>query len=886
MKKFKIITQTQTSSISLIFLLSLLFFMVPFTLIAQLTSNKKLLKPEDYDLWHKLVAPQISGDGIWSSYQLMYQTAQDSLIVKNHNGKVTYEFPNSYDGQFDLNDNTTIFAFKNPEKGVGILQLKTGEVEWTSADRFTFSRDGKYLAYYSLKKQDGYLNLLDIKNNKTTTIQGVQEFSFNPSGKKAIIIINENNKTKIALLDLKSMRQTIILENTMVEFLYPTWNNEGNAIAFIENTHTSKPRLIYFEDSKPQTLKIIDETYVKIQRHLQEGDSPISNTLAELDLSSFENLKIAKREISISKDGERIFFWAHQSNEYPEKSNDSIKVQVWKGTDNWIYPQQKNKGYIQKYHLTVWWPKTGKVLQIESPERPKTILTEDKKHAISYSPYQYKDSNEADFYITNLETGIVKLLEEKINTGVGYIHMSPNGKHIAYFKDKNWWIYTVENNKHQNITVKIPTSFQYQYAPHSAEETPYGLMGWTTNNEILVYDKFDVWKVGVDSNTTKRLTNGIANKIRYRAYNFLYLGFQSTLNSKPLNGYNLSEDIVFSTQDPLYNEGYDIRKSNGKIEPLIREEGKISALRKAKFKDSYIYLKETNTDPPALTQLKKGKSKVLKQSNSQQYKYHIGKTELISYKNIDGEDLNGLLHYPDNYVPGKQYPMIVNIYEMEAKNYQTYQNPTLYRGDGFNYRNFTATGYFVLEPDILVKIGKPGLSALDCTLAAVHKVLELGVVDKNALGLIGSSFGGYETSFIISQTNLFSAAVTGCGVFDLTSVYYTLREDWGRPVHPIVENGQYQMEKSLYKNQEAYRNNSPSEFVEDINTPTLIWTGGADYQVDWHQSRTMYLALRLLDKDVELLIYENEPHSIINHQNQKDLSERIGRWFDKYLKNS
>src|SRR5690606_33601842 len=135
-----------------------------------------------------------------------------------------------------------------------------------------------------------------------------------------------------------------------------------------------------------------------------------------------------------------------------------------------------------------------------------------------------------------------------------------------------------------------------------------------------------------------------------------------------------------------------------------------------------------------------------------------------------------------------------------------------------------------------------------CTLAAVHKVLELGVVDKNALGLIGSSFGGYETSFIISQTNLFSAAVTGCGVFDLTSVYYTLREDWGRPVHPIVENGQYQMEKSLYKNQEAYRNNSPSEFVEDINTPTLIWTGGADYQVDWHQSRTMYLALRLLDK--------------------------------------
>ena len=141
-------------------------------------------------------------------------------------------------------------------------------------------------------------------------------------------------------------------------------------------------------------------------------------------------------------------------------------------------------------------------------------------------------------------------------------------------------------------------------------------MGWTTNDEILVYDKFDVWKVSVDSKATECLTNGMLNKIRYRAYNFLYLGFYSTWDSRSSYGYyNLSEDIIFATQDAFYNEGYDLRKPNGKVEPFLKEKGRFSELRKAKFKDSYIYLKETNIDPPALNQLEKGKSKVLKQSN-------------------------------------------------------------------------------------------------------------------------------------------------------------------------------------------------------------------------------------------------------------------------------
>lgn len=246
--------------------------------------------------------------------------------------------------------------------------------------------------------------------------------------------------------------------------------------------------------------------------------------------------------------------------------------------------------------------------------------------------------------------------------------------------------------------------------------------------------------------------------------------------------------------------------------------------------------------------------------------------------------MHGLLHYPDDYTEGKQYPMIVHLYELFSNQYQNYSNPGIYNGDGFNYRNFTAKGYFVLEPDILIQEGNPGISATNCVVTAVNKVLDKGIINKDAIGVIGHSFGAYEAAFIISQTNLFSAAVVGAGVFDIVSSYHTIGQDYGRSKLYLYENQQWQIGKSFYEDREGYYNNSPMYHGANIKTPSLIWTGKNDYHVDWHQSEQMYLALRRLKVEVEMLIYENESHSLIQPKNQIDLSEKIQNWFDKYLK--
>jgi len=832
---------------------------------------KKTVGPKDFSKWHTLRFPQISGNGKWISYLLDYEQQQDTLFVLDSKRRNKFKFPGGHLGQFEPNDNPSTFSFNDKQKGVGILNLKTEKTIWDrKAQRFEYTKDGSYLACYTPKKQDGYLKLLNLKMNENTVFNGVQHFKFDPTGKKAVLIVGDSIQgDRVSLLRLDDMENTLIVSSPNSEFLLPTWNKEGDGFVFMESTKNAKQRLYYYQDTKTPILK-------ELENH---------------DLKELNGVGISRRNLSFSKDGKRVFFWTQDlDNRMKEEEIDEVevlvKVQIWKGTDKWIYPRQKQEGQFNKDRLAVWWPQTKRVFQIGTAEQPEAILTGEQKFALTYNPLtyepQYRDIADSDYYIANLETGEKKLCINKLPIAWDYLSISPNGEFIAYFKDCNWWFYNILTHEHLNVSNEIDVSLKYKYAPHSVDETPYGYMGWTANNEFLVYDKYDIWKISA-TQRPDRLTKGRGIQKQYRAYNNLYRGFYRFWKFDKNKIYDLSEENLFSVRDSLFNYGYVKRKPNGTIQPFLNEQGKISHLRKAKFSEDYIYLKEKNTLAPAIYKIKGSQSKLLVQSNPQQHKFAIGKTELISYKNEQGESLHGLLHFPDNYEKGKQYPMIVHVYELQSKKYQNYINPSHSSMDGYSYRNLTAAGYFVLEPDIVIQQGNPGISATDCVVSAVSKVMEKGIIKEDAIGLMGHSFGGYSTSFIISQTNLFSAAIVGSGIFNIVSSYHTVNQNDGVPMVYIYENEQWQMGKSFYDDREGYFQNSPLFHAKSIKTPTLIWTGNKDYHADWHQSEQMYMALRRLGTEVELLVYEDEPHVLMLPRNQKDLTERIQKWFDMHL---
>lgn len=304
-----------------------------------------------------------------------------------------------------------------------------------------------------------------------------------------------------------------------------------------------------------------------------------------------------------------------------------------------------------------------------------------------------------------------------------------------------------------------------------------------------------------------------------------------------------------------------------------------------KNKDAYLYCEQRFDLPPRLIlKQDRGIGKVIFQSNPQHEKYLWGSSELIKFKNSKGREAKGILYYPANYQAGKKYPMIVHIYEKQSSLFHQYINPTFYSGTGFNPTVMTSKGYFVLYPDIQHETGTVGENTLDYTVSAVKNILGRNIVDQKKIGLIGHSFGGYETNYIITQSDLFAAAVSGGSITDLTSFY--LNVGWALSISDMsrFQSQQWRLGKTPFEDPVLFAKNSPVANAATVNTPLLLWSGKEDWHTNWHQTIEFYMALRRLKKTGVMLLYPEEHHVLTKPDNQKTHSLKTLQWFNYYLK--
>lgn len=279
-----------------------------------------------------------------------------------------------------------------------------------------------------------------------------------------------------------------------------------------------------------------------------------------------------------------------------------------------------------------------------------------------------------------------------------------------------------------------------------------------------------------------------------------------------------------------------------------------------------------------------GQPKVVVKSNTHHEKFAETKVEVVQYKNNKGESLKGLLYYPSGYDKRYQYPMVVNVYEKQSNQVHHYRSPGLLNRDGFNVANLTSKGYFVLLPDTTYEIGNVGYSALDCVESAVKAVLSQSIVDEKKVGLIGHSFGGYQTNFIITQSKMFACAVAGAATSNFLSSHLSVSKNLEIPNFFIIESGQARMMASPFENMDIYLKNSPVMYAKNVNTPLLSWTGEEDTQVAPTQSMEFFMALRRLGKTHVMLVYPSEGHEMQTKDNMSDLTRKMGDWLDYYLK--
>jgi dipeptidyl aminopeptidase/acylaminoacyl peptidase len=839
--------------------------------------QKRALTVADYSKWENLSLNRINQNGQWVSYNVSNKDGADTLFVRNTQSLQSYSFPSGNRGEFVT---PNLFIVHTP-RGLHLFNLHSGKEEILSnVDRYIYTQTAKkILILISDKQKNNTLLIRDLTGSSQQRIEGVYDFQLAPNNQIVLYAAkNDKEENRLYLLELKKNNRKKMLSKGKDPFSYLTWHKGSKSIAFIQNTPSSRN----FEN----TLYYYNIEHEKLYQYSSQ----------EMRRSFGDSVFIASssHKLKISDTNEHIFFAVQRK----EKSKNQVAlsdVQIWNGNAKWVYPMEELEKPYNKPFLARWSPLENRSMLISNASLPEIMLTGNQDYALLSNKKQYEPQlvyeGPRDFYLVDLSTGKSNLLISKQSGFPNYIIPSPGGRYISYFSQKNWWIYDIVKHAHTNITGHLgqPYFHNEQELPENTETYP--TLGWTVGDkEILLCDAYDIWAISPDGVSARRLTKGRETYTKFRWAGYKYRpSTQPNYNGSIHRTINLNEGLLFEASNLQVHSGY-YKWTPAHYEKLVfSTNSNLNQLIISGDGNTFAYLEQRYDLSPKLMLYNKTskETKTIFESNPQQKQFYWGESKLIQYKNSKGKSLQGALYYPADYDPEKKYPMIVFIYEKLSHHLHKYINPSQFTGDGqFNITTFTTQGYFVLAPDISYEVGNPGISATDCVVSATKEVIRSGLVQPNKIGLIGHSFGGYEADFIVTQTDIFAAAVAGAAATDLASFYLTLGWNTGRPDMWRFESQQWRMGKHLWDDKEGYERNSPVMHAQHITTPLLSWAGNEDRQVNWSQSVEFYLALRRLKKKHIMLLYSNEGHSLKKSENQKDLSIKLHEWFDYHLKDS
>lgn len=260
----------------------------------------------------------------------------------------------------------------------------------------------------------------------------------------------------------------------------------------------------------------------------------------------------------------------------------------------------------------------------------------------------------------------------------------------------------------------------------------------------------------------------------------------------------------------------------------------------------------------------------------------LGKTEVIRWKSADGKEIEGLLTYPVNYQAGTRVPLILNVHGGPAGVFQQ----SFIGGRGvYPIANFAARGYAILRPNPRGSSGYGkefrranikdwGFGDYQDLMTGVDKVIEMGVGDPERLGVMGWSYGGFMTSWIVTQTKRFKAASAGAPVTNLMSFTGTADIPAFIPDY---------FEAQPWENVAVYQKHSPMFNVKGVSTPTLIQHGEADIRVPISQGYEFYNALKLQGVPTRMIVLPRQPHGPNEPKMQLAAMQANLEWFEKYL---
>lgn len=904
------------------------------TVTAALAQNK-ILSHDDYDSWKSLIGTRLSNDGKFLTYTINPQDGDGIFEVKSTDGSKSYKFDRGTNIRFtedsryliatitpskaeikEANDKK-VPAADRPKNSLLILNLQTGqETKLPNITSFTMATKGsewilikpeppkkeeekkpdppkpptdqekvqeKTPEKQEEKKATGHGNggdftLHNLRTAEQIELKNVGFNDFNETGTKFYYNATPEKLEGhgIFMIDLATKRTTPIMEG-LAQYGRMVFNEKQDQIAIICDKDD------YRSKTQSQSIYTVSADGKNLKRIAFEGDAGIPRGWYIPKAST----------LRWSKDSSRIQFSTVEKppKEEPKKdetpATDKAELDVWSWTDKQLQPQQllsaardKNRTYSALIDL-----KDKKIYQVETKENPDVTLTRNLNGdfgLITEEYYAGAGATPNDIYKYNFKTGEKTEIAKASYDDASF---SPTGRWIMIFdfETKSSYAVDTKTGKQSNISSRIPHPIIDVEDDHPTGGGPYGNAGFSEDDDIVyVYDQYDIWSVNLISNDKAEcVTNGYGRNwgrtIRWNPTNTE----QQFIDAKSSQFFNVFDNKT--KKDGFAKSTFGSRKDP---EILVMEDAMFGTVQRAKAADVFIYQRETISDYRDVYVMNNNQlsnPKKFSDANPQTKDFVWPTVELVEWTSLDGQPLQGKLYRPNNFDIGKSYPMITYFYEKDSDTLHQYQTPAP-SASTINIAWFVSNGYMVFVPDITYKTGYPGEGAVSCIVSGVNKVVGMGNVDPKRLGIQGQSWGGYQVAYLITETNMFAAAGAGAAVSNMFSAYGGIRYGSGVVRQMQYESGQSRIGGTMWEYPLRYLENSPIFFADKVETPLLMMNNDKDGAVPYTQGIEFFTALWRLQKPVWLLVYNNEDHNLIQRKNRKDLSVRLGQFFDHYLK--
>lgn len=883
-------------------------------------SAPRAVEIADMAAWKGISSAVISANGLWAAWRISEAEGDANVVVKSLSGKEEYSFPAGQGaGSLEFSDDGAWFAFtahmskkeqdaakkaKKPvQTKVTLVDLKTGKA--TTVDKvrkFAFANQrGGWIAMHKVmadgaapaapapaapgapaavaKPKGSDLLLKNLKTGVSLNLGNVSEFEFDHQGRYLAYVVDATDKAGNAVVvqTLDSGASQVLDEGEVV-YEKLLWNDKGTGFTVLKG----------IEDKA-----YLDKLWNALGFRLEANNQFVKTLVDPSKLKDFPaDMTISgDAQPRWSKDFAWISFGIKDAKKKPKDEkkepevDEKVNLVLWHHQDKRLPTQQKVQQDMDKKRsaAALYRVADDKFVRIgdEKLTSVSLPLAGDWALAQDDSEYQRQASMDgrrfSDVYAVNLKNGERRLLTKQASWTFGLAY---DGRHYLHYEDGHFFSVEMASGKRHNLTAGLNASFINLEDDHNLVKPPVQPFGWSSDSRfVLLSDGWDIWKMPADGGKAVQLTSdGQRDQVRYQRRMVL---------DQDEKGIDLSKPQYFSAYGEWTKKAGFLRlEPNGKVKRLAFDDVSYRRLLKAEKADVYLLSKETAIALPDLYVSGEQLSDTRKLTDlvSQEKNYTMGSgAMLVNYVGTDGKKLQGALFLPTNYQAGKAYPTIVYIYEKLSQGLNGYTPPVV-GGGGFNRAYYTSHGYAVFNPDITYRLNDPGVSAKESVLPALQAAIATGVVDAKRVGLQGHSWGGYQTAFLVTQTDVFKAASAGAALTNMISMYSLVYKNSGSTNQAIFESSQGRFLGAYNDHWEAYVRNSPVFFAKNVKTPLLMLQNDVDGAVDYTQGVEYFNTLRRAGKDVIMLEYPGENHGLVKKPNQKDYMQRMKEFFDFHLK--